>query len=82
MIPFLEKGLRKIFKTHFVELRIFPVESKNAIQNYFEQPLSDKIIINDLVFLEENKVHLHTDRILAELPREAFLILPLYDTNG
>ena len=78
---FLGKQLRKIFKMNFYELRIFSPWYQSEIQKYFESPLTDRILINDLVFLEENKNHFQRGDILQEIPKETFLILPLYDKN-
>ncbi len=85
--PDLERYLRTeikgIFKTSFCQLQIFPVqENKNDVQKYFENSLTDKIFINDIVFIEENKNRFHKDTFLSWLPKESFLVLPIFDTDG
>lgn len=69
-LPDLEKYLKMeikaIFKTSFCELKMFPLqEDKNQFQKYFENSLIDKIFINDIVFIEENKNKFHKDSFLS-----------------
>lgn len=79
---YLKMEIKTIFKTSFCELEIFPVqESKNQFQKYFENSLTDKIFINDIVFIEENKNRFNKELFLSWLSKESFLVLPVFDTD-
>jgi len=75
--------MKRIFKTNFCTLQMFhTLDHKNEIQRYFENSLTDKIFINDVVFIEEKKNKFNKDQLLSELPEETFLVLPIFDTDG
>ena len=79
---YLGNEIKRIFKTKCSEIRIFDtISKKTELQKYFENDLSDKIFINDIVFIEEKKTKFNKERLLREIPEEAFLILPLFDNN-
>ncbi len=64
----------------FSEIRIFDaMNKKTELQKYFESDLSEKMFINDIVFLEEKKNRFDRDSILNELPDDSFLVLPLFN---
>ncbi len=72
-------GIRKVFKTTFSEVRVFVDEAeKTELQSFFEY-FPDKIFINDFVFIEENKSKFDRKKLLAEIPEEAFLVLPFFN---
>lgn len=80
---YLKMEMRRIFKTNFCELRMFPESDlKNEIQKYFEKSLTDRIFINDIVFIEEKKNKFHKEKLLEEIPEESFLVLPIFDADG
>lgn len=80
---YLKTEMKQIFRASFTELRMFSgSEGKTEMQQYFESHLSDGIFINDIVFMEEKKNRFHKERFLSELPEEAFLVLPIFDTDG
>ena len=73
----------RIFKTGFCELRIFPIaDEKSEMQRYFDSDITDKIFINDIVFIEEKMNTFDKQKFLEELPEKAFLILPLFDSES
>lgn len=75
--------MRRIFKTQLAQVRIFPESDiKTELQKYFENDLSDKIFINDVVFIEEKKNKFHKEKLLSEIPEDAFLILPIFDRDA
>lgn len=75
--------MRRLFKTNFSELCLYPESgTESEIQRYFRNNLTDKIFINDVVFMEEKKNKFNRDILLKELPEEAFLVLPIFDTDG
>lgn len=64
-------------------MRVFSKdEEKTELQKYFENSLTDKIFINDVVFIEEKKNKFQKKKLLLEIPDEAFLILPLFDSDS
>lgn len=80
---YLSIEMKRIFKTNFCVLQMFDtLDEKNEIQRYFENSLTDKIFINDVVFIEEKKNKFNKDQLLSELPEETFLVLPIFDTDG
>lgn len=75
---FLKIEIEKIFKTHFSKIKIFcDYEEKTELQKYFENELSEKIFINDIVFIEEKKTKFQKETLLKEIEKEAFLIFPI-----
>lgn len=76
---YTSRGIRRLFKTNFAEIILFPEVGQTQLQQFFENNLREKIFINDLVFLEENKAKFNTQKILEEIPEEAFLVLPIYN---
>jgi len=79
---FLSSEIKKIFKIEYCEMKIFPKKwAQTELQRYFENDLSDKIFINDIVFIEEKKMKFDKERLFREIPKEAFLILPFFDNN-
>ena len=80
---YLSMEMKRVFKTNFCVLKMFhALDEKNEIQRYFENNLTDKIFINDVVFIEEKKNKFDRDQLLNELPEETFLVLPIFDTDG
>ena len=80
---YLKIEMFQLFKTNFFELRIFTtVDSKTEIQKYFENNLTDRIFINDVVFIEEKKNKFNKEAFLGDLPEKAFLVLPIFDSDG
>ncbi|MDD2891610.1 MAG: HAMP domain-containing sensor histidine kinase [Candidatus Gracilibacteria bacterium] len=80
---YLGSDIRKIFKNKYCEVRVFSKdEEKTELQKYFENSLTDKIFINDVVFIEEKKNKFQKKKLLLEIPDEAFLILPLFDSDS
>lgn len=75
---YLHSEIQKIFKTNFSEIKIFcEYGEKTQLQKYFENELSEKIFINDIVFIEEKKTKFQKEILLKEIQKEAFLIFPL-----
>lgn len=80
---YLRPEMKRIFRTHFSEVRIFQSnEPKTQMQRYFEDNLSEDIFINDLVFIEEKKSKLQKAALLSEIPPNTFLIFPLFNKDG
>jgi hypothetical protein len=79
---YLQSDIKKIFKSKYCEVRVFPINTeKTELQKYFENSLTDKIFINDIVFMEEKKNKFQKEKLLSEIPEESFLIIPLFDSD-
>lgn len=71
-----------IFKTKLAKIQLWSHENKGELKQYFENDLSDKIFINDVVFIEEKKTKFNKSRLLSEISGDTFLILPFFDNSG
>lgn len=80
---YLNRMIRSVFKADSGRIELYAVSGENsAIRSYFESGAPEGILINDIVFLEENSEYLNSEGIRSEIPYDVFLLLPLYHTNG
>ncbi len=75
-------GIRNIFKTNLSKVVFINHPEEYAeLQKYFLNPLSEKLFINDIVFIEENKTKFNKEIILREIHRETMLIFPIRNSE-
>ncbi len=76
---FLKREMQKIFKTNYSEIILYDQDNnKRELKKFFESKSKETFFINDIVFIEENKAKFNKEKIIKEIPKDAFLILPLY----
>lgn len=78
---YLKKEFWKIFKINFCELQMYKNIESKELKSYFEKDIRYKFFINDFVFIEENKSKFNENEILNGIPKDAFLIFPIYNNK-
>lgn len=74
----LRSEFQKIFKTSNLEIILYKNIKKKLFKEYFEKNIYQKIFINDIVFIEENKNKFNKIEIIEEIPVDSFLIFPIF----
>ncbi len=78
---FIWKEIYKICSSNLATIILYNQtnESYEEIKKFFSKKMSHKVFINDIVFIEQNKKFYNKEKIQNEIPKEAFLIFPLYN---
>jgi signal transduction histidine kinase len=76
----VQAGIDRIFKAKYSEI-ILTGRSKedSELSNFFIKNRKEKIFLKDLIFMEEKKRYFNTKKLLAQLPPDAYLALPLFN---
>lgn len=77
----LEKAFYSFFKTKISVIHLFTNGEKTELQKFFEKIGSEKVFINDVVFIEENKNKFDKDILVQEIPEDIFIIFPLFQNE-
>ncbi len=78
----LQWGIRKICKTNSSKVILFEnKEELSQLKKYFSNSLREKIFINDVVFIEENKRKFNKDLILKEIDKDTMLVFPIMNSQ-
>lgn len=79
----LQWWIRKIFKTNFSKVILFEDnEEYSELKKYFSQSLWEKVFINDIVFIEENKSKFNKNLIVKNLDKDIMLVFPIFNTDS
>lgn len=76
----LNSEIQKTFKTNYSEVCLYEWDTQeNELKKYFENINNQKVFINDLVFIEENKNKFDKVKIIWYIPHKSFLIFPIFN---
>lgn len=79
---FIKNKFLNLYKIKYSEIIIFnDLNSYIEIKNYFRKENLNDILINDIVFIEENKNKFDKEKILLGLDEDVYIILPLFIKN-
>ncbi len=80
----LKKEMQNIFKTRSSSIHLYDEHDDflffTEIEQFFIDAPTEKVFINDIVFIENHKKNLHVD-VLGMIPKDIFLLFPLYNTT-
>ena len=76
--------MQNIFKTRSSSIHLYDEHDDflffTEIEQFFIDAPTEKVFINDIVFIENHKKNLHVD-VLGMIPKDIFLLFPLYNTT-
>lgn len=80
----IQKEVENLFKTKVAYISLFQESNneKSELEKFFWEKTEEKIFINDIVFIEENKDCYDKEKILTELSDEIFLMIPVHNSQN
>lgn len=77
---YLETEFKTLLKTKKLSLHINNIHGElTALEGFFDKKNGESIFMNDIVFIE-NYTHIcEMEKVVSEIPKNIFLVLPLYD---
>jgi len=78
---YLFNYIKTNFKINYFDL-ILDLKNRKELYNYFNSNSKNDLLINDIVFLEENKKYFSIENFKKELHINSYLIFPIKNNNS
>lgn len=78
---YLKKEFKFLFNIKYISIYIIKDHDNFELIKYFDKDKLNDIFINDIVFIKENKNKLNYNKLKAEINKDCFIVLPLYNNN-
>lgn len=79
----LSQEMRHVFRVAYSSILYIKKEERHThpLVEYFQNSATEDIFINDIVFIEEHEHTEWTENLIRAIPKETFLLLPIYGTK-
>ena len=80
----LNEDMYKLFKCYSASIYLYSSDEHKTseLRKFFFDEELQRIFINDIVYIEQNKKFFNIEAIRKDIPKATFLLFPLYSTSG